>query len=151
MLEEEMDFINEQVRKEANISNTSVKDTETSQAEQLPARFKIKWPSKLDSKTMNEDLLSYLFAKYGEVEALVMGKKSSAIVEYKRLNDAIQCLNDEVNLKDKYSIALKWLGPDLCEPKAAEAPVSEVVEDFATFEEMEMAILKKMQQAAGTS
>jgi hypothetical protein len=146
LLEEEMNFINEQLRQEAKKSNRDDKEQEANQTEQQPARFKIKWPSKLDSETMTEDLLNYLFSKYGEVEALVMGKKCSAILEYKRLADAMQCLNDEMNLLDKYSITLKWLGPDLSAPKAS--PVAEVVEDFASFEEMEMAILKKMKQAA---
>ena len=159
ILEEEMNFINEQIRlekKRASSSKQQQQVTTDSSAETKSPRFKINWPSKLDSSKLNEELLSYLFSKYGEVEALVVSKKSSAILEYRNLADAIKCLNDERFLKDTYSLTIKWLGPDLNKSKPNQAETTEVTclnnEQFTdNFDEMEMAILKKMRQAANAA
>lgn len=151
LLEEEMELIKEQLRQEKKRSNNQSADSneQESQAHQQPARFKVKWPSKLDASAMNEELISYLFSKYGELEALVRSKKSSAIIEYKHLADAKKCLDDEKHLNDTYKITLKWLGPDLARPGNNQEydliPEPENLE--MNFEEMEMAILKKLKQA----
>ena len=81
-------------------------------AENKHVRLKISWPKSDDSNKqveLNEELLNHLFAKYGEIEALVMGKKSTAILEYKRESDAIRCLNDEETLNRMHMISLKSL------------------------------------------
>jgi len=152
LLEEEMNFINEQLRQEKKRSSTQQKDKINELASpQQPPRFKIKWPSKLDASKFNEELISYLFSKYGELEALVLSKKSSAIIEYKNLNDARKCLEDEKYLKETYSITLKWLGPNLNTPnEEVEIVVKNEVTEM-NFEEMEMAILKKLKQAGSTN
>lgn len=147
LLEEEMNYINEQLRMEKKRSSKEKNEPSEGFECAQPARFKINWSNKLDSTKVNEDLISYLFSKYGELEALVVSKKSSAIIEYKHLDDAIKCLNDEEMLKDTYSISLKWLGPDL-NKKVEKTPTEDYVE--MNFEEMEMAILKKLKQANAT-
>lgn len=149
LLEEEMNLINQQLRSEKKRDkNESEESKSNDHSSQQPARFKIKWPSKLEA--INEDLISHLFSKYGELEALVVSKKSSAIIEYKNLYDAIKCLNDEKYLNETYSISLKWLGPDLAQPKPEIQEVTDPMSAYSdmNFEDMEMAILKKLKEAS---
>ena len=63
------------------------------------------------------------------------------------LNDARKCLEDEKYLKETYSITLKWLGPNLNTP-SEEVEIVDVTNEVTemNFEEMEMAILKKLKQ-----
>lgn len=153
LLEEEMNFINEQLRQEKKRSSTQKKEKISEPTSpQQPPRFKVKWPSKLDATKFNEELISYLFSKYGDLEALVLSQKSSAIIEYKNLDDAKKCLADEKYLKDTYSITLKWLGPDLKANDQVEEIVDVTNEEVEmNFEEMEMAILKKLKQAGSNN
>ena len=144
LLEQEMDFIDQQVRMERKRTKEQ-KESKPIVSHQ-PARFKISWPSKLNDK-IDEDLIRALFEKYGEIDVLVIGKKLSAVLEYKHLDDAFKCLNDESNIKDTYSISLKWLGPDL-KSKPAEEVIVEEQNEFQSFEDMEAAILKKLKEAS---
>ena len=157
ILEEEMNFINEQIRLEKKRASSSKHEaTADSSTDVKSPRFKINWPSKLNAAKLNEELLNYLFSKYGQVEALVVSKKASAILEYRNLADAMKCLDDERFLKDTYSLTIKWLGPELNKSKPHQAESANLTclnnEQFTdNFEEIEMAILKKMRQAANAA
>lgn len=148
LLEQEMEFINQQIRLEKKRQKEEALAKESSQQEK--SALKLSWPSKL-KESLREDLIRQILENYGQIENLVMGKKTTAIVEFKNLNDALKCLNDEANLNDKYLLSLKWLGPDPNASKATPAPASsaqpEVIIENDNFEEMELAILKKLKQA----
>lgn len=150
LLEEEMNLINEQLRQEKKRSSAQAAEkSDENLSASLPPRFKVSWPSKLEAKKIDVDLITHLFSKYGELEAVVLSKKSSGMIEFKRLQDAVKCLQDEENLKETYSMSLKWLGPDLSR-KVEEKPLEEVNVELS-FEEMEMATLKKLKQAGAAN
>ena len=162
LIEQEMEFLNEQIRlekKKANESEATKISSASPASQQLnaTARIKISWP-KSCADQLREDLLRHLFEKYGEIEVLVVSKKTSAIIEYKKYSDGIDCLNDESNLNDKYSISLKWLGEQKAyvqelkdNPEVAtQAKVSDQdIEQFNVnnFEDYEAEILKKLKAA----
>ena len=163
LLEEEMNFINEQLRMEKKRSTQDIpaaKPAKVDQVQQL-TRIKISWPSKSSEKKLDDDLLHYLFSKYGEIDVLVVSKKSTAILEYKNQRDAVKCLSDEKLLYENYAITLKCLNsqPPVAEvispkseattsEKGVPAAKEEATVTFDSFEDMEMAILKKLKSAS---
>lgn len=172
LLEEEMNIINEQLQRE----KTAVKrpSTNAKPAAEKPPRIKVTWTGKLDAEahadadttSYDEHYMRHLLSKYGEIELLVISssKKQNAIVEFKKLNAAVNCLEDADRLKETFGISLKWLGPDLSAQKSAEEP-AQVVEPVVpvvpdppvnasenelvglSLEELEMAVLKKMKKS----
>jgi DnaJ family protein C protein 17 len=164
LVEEEMEYVSQQMRME-NKRSTDLKPqpsqpTKVNEAKKS-ARIKISWP-KSYAEQFNQDLLDHLFSKYGEIDILVVSKKTSAILEYKNYADGVNCLNDERHLNDKYSISLKWLGeskadaasekePEVVEIKptsSEKAPDSGAEFNMNNFEDFEMEILKKLKAAA---
>lgn len=175
LLEEEMNIINEEIKKKVQISKTKVNNGENDELNK-PARIKLTWKineSTSNNDFKNEDLLRHLFGKYGTIEILIVNsKKTGAVIEYKNVDDALIVLSDEHNLNKKYGINLKWLGPSLDlikdkvekEKNSFENPIVIVDDDddkkfdknnehelnneqHLSFEEMEAAILKKLQKA----
>lgn len=161
MVEEEMELINQQIRLEKK-RNLDEKQKEVHKPGLTSAnnRIKISWSSKLDEKEIkyDEDILRHIFSKYGEIDILVMSKKSSAIIEYKNDSDSVKCLNDEASLSKKYKLALTSLKVDQ-QPKTNDSPnlanvdsqpAPNPIHQSMSFEEMEMAILKKLKSAASS-
>ena len=165
LLEQEMNFINEQVRMEKKRTTGQVSSKmESKEALKSSPRIKISWSVKAEGSatSLDEDLLRFLFSKYGEIDVLVVSKKSTAILEYKNHSDSFKCLKDADLLNEMYSITLKSLN----EPKPAksenlepsqkrdssENKTSSMEEphllETASFEDMEMAILKKLKAAS---
>jgi RNA recognition motif-containing protein len=149
LLEEEITFLNEELEK--------IKKTKKPQTlDPLLPRFKVTWLNKKFSTELTASLLEHLFSKYGQIEAcLLNSKKTSAIVEFKILDDALNALKDEDNLKKKYSIILTWLGPDLNKTKIQNKEIPDPIlipettnDEFSnlTFEEIEAAVLKKLKK-----
>jgi len=137
--------VNDQLRQEKKKRSTvSQKQDSSVGGDMVPCRFKIKW--KTGQSGLTEELIHHLFSKYGELEALVVSKKSSAIVEYKFLEDARRCLAAEDDLKETYEINLKWLGPQL-DNKIKEEKIVQINGEL-DFDEMEREILKKLKQAS---
>jgi DnaJ family protein C protein 17 len=172
LIEEEMSYINEQLRMEKKRNRdegatTERKEVKPAAANQGHARLKITW-SKTACDQLNEELIRHLFSKYGEIDILVMSKKTSAIIEFKDYEGGLNSLNDEKNLQEKYSISLKWL--------SGEKPgtETEITNDFVTiestkpestthsknllndefslnnFEDFELAILKKLHSSSNS-
>jgi DnaJ family protein C protein 17 len=174
LVEEEMEYVSQQMRMEKKRSTdlktpraTTTANVKVSEPPKKSARIKISWPKNCGEQ-LNEELLNYLFSKYGEIDILVMSKKTSAILEYKNYADGVDCLNDERNLTDKYSISLKWLGESQVEasqekePEVVEIKPPQTIEkhladpgvvDFNlnNFEDFEQEILKKLKAAASNS
>jgi len=170
LLEEEMNFINEQLRMEKKRVSSSFKndkeEAKTKSTSQLPPRIKVSWTVKSEGseKRLDEDLLRYLFSKYGEIDVLVVSKKSTAILEYKNAADAYKCLKDEMVLNEMYTITLKCLGDSkTVNSTVADANLKTELDtgktsngnsndqasfETASFEDMEMAILKKLKSAS---
>jgi DnaJ family protein C protein 17 len=154
LLEEEMNYINEQLRLDKLKENKQQESAKTKKKQTAPPRIKVTWSK--EATKLDHDLLNFLFSKYGEIEVLVVSQKSSAILEYKNYQDSIKCLNDERNLNDNYTIKLKCLDGSIVakddikeETAKSEIPISAPEEeahnfDLNNFEEMEMAILKKL-------
>jgi predicted site-specific integrase-resolvase len=108
---------------------------------------------------MSFKTIQHLFSKYGEIEVcLLNAKKTSAIVEYKKNQDALKVFKDEETLRSKYSIVLTWLGSDISKEKKENqetlndsSPNNQNLsnpDEFTdlSFEEMEAAILKKLKR-----
>lgn len=169
LLEEEINYINEQIRRE-NMKTKRVdedRNKSTLEPSMQPPRIKITWSKNPTAIDHDHDLLNYLFSKYGEIEVLVVSKKSSAILEYKTYEDAIKCLNDERNLNENYSIKLKCIGENLSKTSEDSPSVSSkdhlnnkkkesnsqnednsVDVNLNNFEEMELLILKKLKSTS---
>ncbi len=144
-MEEELSFVNDQLRQEKKNETNAETDIHF-RGDTAPLRFKIKW--KAGKSGLTEELIDHLFSKYGELEALVLGKKASAIVEYKCLQGAKKCMEAEEYLRETYDVSLKWLGPDLsCK---VEAKISSEDGGEIDLEEMEREILKKLKQASSS-
>lgn len=149
LLEQEIELINEQIREEKKRANTQTKKKSSTVTES--PRFKISWSSKIDGSS--EELIRCIFEKYGEIETLVIGKRSSAILEFKNVSHAIELLNDEKKLYDKHSFTIKPLGSEFNSISSCKIKEETIVNnfndcnDFASFEEMEESILKKLKQA----
>jgi DnaJ family protein C protein 17 len=163
LVEAEMEFVSEQVRMDKKRASEAKTSTMTTRTVSGTARLKITWP-KSCAEELNQELLDHLFSKYGEIDVLVVSKKTSAIVEFKNYKDGLNCLNDERNLNDKFLISLKWLGetnPNYEQLDAKETVVNETKtaapilpqNDFnlASFDDFEMEILKKLKAAASNS
>ena len=158
MLEEEMNYINEQLRLDRlknNQTKEPVKVKTTTNKKQTAPRIKVTWSK--EATKLDQDLLHFLFSKYGEIEVLVVSQKSSAILEFKNYDDSIKCLNDERNLNDNYTIKLKCLDGGISKDDIKEENIKTEIPinipheeeethnfDINNFEEMEMAILKKL-------
>jgi len=154
LLEQEVNFVRETL-KEQKISDVK-KEEFTAQH----GRVKASWSAKND---MPQDLLEHLFARYGHVEIVIMSeKKTSAIVEYKAVKDALKAFRDTKGIEDKYGLKLRWLGDkdDLEQMDAAtekepkqKSPTPDKQTKAATssefshlsFDDMEAAILQKLQ------
>ena len=96
--------------------------------------------------------MTYLFSKYGDLEIVVLNSKNTgAIIEYKNLSDALKVLSDEDNLNKKYSISVTWLGPPIQKNNVDDNFTvnddsrSNHEHSHLLFEDMEAAILKKLQ------
>jgi DnaJ family protein C protein 17 len=155
LLEEEMNYINEQLRLDKLKTNQQKETSKIKTTKkQTPPRIKVTWSK--DATKLDQDLLHFLFSKYGEIEVLVVSQKSSAILEFKDYQDSIKCLNDERNLNDNYTIKLKCLDGVKTKDDVKEEKVNVEIQinlkeeeeahtfDINNFEEMEMAILKKL-------
>lgn len=148
LLEEETELINEQIRK----SKIEVEKKPSVGG----ARLKITWP-KSTANEMTEDLLRFMFAKYGQIDILVVSKKTSAILEYKTLAEGKACLRDEEELNKRYGISLKLMnnGPEQQQPEQqpetketsipSSAPTTEL--NFDNFDDFEAQVLKKLKSA----
>jgi hypothetical protein len=152
LLEEEIILLNEELEKVKKQDKHQTKDLK-------PPRFKITWSNKSFSSDLTNSLLEHLFSKYGEIEVcLLNAKKTSAIVEYKKNQDALKVFKDEETLRSKYSIVLTWLGSDISKEKKENqetlndsSPNNQNLsnpDEFTdlSFEEMEAAILKKLKR-----
>jgi DnaJ family protein C protein 17 len=172
LLEEEMNFVNEQIRMEnkrhqAPNKNVLKEEKTTFTSSQTSPRIKISWTIKAEGnqKKLDEDLLRYLFSKYGEIDVLVVSKKSTAILEFKRSEDAYTCLKDEKTLNEMYTITLKCLNDSKKMPDSSKSDLKTELDnskksngnsnnddsslyETASFEDMEMAILKKLKSAS---
>ncbi|CAF0798959.1 unnamed protein product [Brachionus calyciflorus] len=160
LLEEEMNFINQQIRLEKKrTSESETKQTKSNKQQAVP-KIKITWSKEKasDKIKLDENLLNHIFSSYGDIEFIVMGKKSSAILEYKNEQSVIKCYNDEANLNDKYGLVIKIIGelsPTVKNKETSPQKNQEsVVDDLAnfdstkSFEDMEMEILKKLKAAS---
>lgn len=165
LLEEETNFINEQIRLEkVKAAAAAAKQEESKrkldQTEHSTVRIKISWPS---STTFDENSLKDIFSKFGNIETIVVGVKPVAIVEYLNVNDALKCLDDEKFLNETYSLSLKCMDKikrEKQEPKPSptkndQASKTVNVElnenknnEQLSFEDMEMQILKKLKAAS---
>jgi DnaJ family protein C protein 17 len=141
---------------------------------QVP-RIKATWSAQDSNKIrLDESLLNYLFEKYGQIDVFVMNKKSSsALIEYKTYADAIKCINDQNYLSETYGVKIKCLDQkklvtnviptnlgcnensnnsnnnsdlDNNQPEALNGQQGNEF-NFASFEDMEAAILKKLKSA----
>jgi DnaJ family protein C protein 17 len=170
LLDEEMNFVNEQVRLEskkraktsAAAAAAAPSNADTGGESTSVPRIKIAWS--LDflrsdgTKKLDEELLRHLFSKYGQIEVLVVSQKSTAILEFKRNSDAFECLKDAGVLNRMYSITLKCLGEKTPTTKQSKRETViesnsktndvNLFEETTSFEDMEMAILKKLKSAS---
>lgn len=156
LLEEEMNFINQQVRMEKKRSKENIKKDDQRNLNKPIPKIKITLPNNFKESQQlkfDQSLLEHLFSKYGEIEVLVVSKKS-AILEYKDKDSAIRCYNDEENLENNYGLCLKIIG-DIVKEK--QDNIDEVKPDLVSFcdtdsaksfEDMEMEILKKLKAAS---
>ncbi|RMZ98359.1 dnaJ -like protein [Brachionus plicatilis] len=152
LLEEEMNFINQQIRMEKKRSKENEVKYPKENVQGPVPRIKITLPNsskESDKIKFNQSLLEHLFSKYGQIEVLVMSKKS-AILEYKDKDAVLRCYNDESDLEKSYGLCIKILG-DL-EKNASQQNLEERdnvhLDTFSnsdsakSFEDMEMEILK---------
>lgn len=157
LLEEELNFINEQVRQEKKRTTEDSQSQGTKKIKRNPIVIKVSWKNDKNTSEkikIDKDLLEHLFSKYGQIDNLV-AQKSIAILEFKNDLDAVTCLNDEINLKTKYGFSLTRLG-DSKKSETIEKPATKPNEtapkqDFDNFEDLEDAILRKMSEAAEKS
>ena len=136
LLEEEMNIVNQEVK--AKVKKESATPT---------PRIKVTW--KAANEFTDIEVVKYLFSKYGDIEiALLNSKKTGAIIEYTNIKSALKVLEDEENLNKKYSVKVTWLGPPLEEKEELKPTVITNNEHSnLSFEEMEAAILKKLQSS----
>lgn len=154
LLEEENNKIFEQLRQEklkraAKLAEKAPANEKTSST----VRIKVTWP--VDTSGMSQEFLESIFTNYGQIENLILGSKAnkpSALLEFKRRQDAVACLAEQSRLNDTYSIQLKCLDnlESSKSPKRDSEPEvigpSHVVgsNECESFEDMEARILKKM-------
>lgn len=157
LLEEEMNFINQQVRMEKKRSKENdIKVPKFNEKKSVP-KIKITLPNssnESDRIKFDQNLLEHLFSKYGDIEVLVMSKKS-AILEYKDYDSALRCYHDESNLEINYGLSLKILGvlgnfseKNIVEDDTTRSCDIENSNSAKSFEDMEMEILKKLKAAS---
>lgn len=158
LLEEEMNFVNQQVRMEKKRSKEKITKEDKGNLIRSIPKIKITLPNsskECEQLKFDQSLLEHLFSKYGEIEVLVVSKKS-AILEFKDRDSAIRCYNDEANLDNNYGLSLKIIG-DIA--KDSKNDIEEFKKDnnladmsnsesAKSFEDMEMEILKKLKAAS---
>ena len=178
MLDEQISIVNEQVRSEmskkrsaAAPPSSSSKPEPSSHVKSTPVpRIKVSWSSKEERESsskkvkLNEELLNYLFAKYGEIDVLVVSKKkSSALLDYKEHVGAIRCMADSSALELSYGISLMRMDsqgkPETVTesahatqlpPQAEAVSANKEEEDELSqlsFEDMEALVLKRLKTA----
>lgn len=164
LLEQEMNFVSETLKEQK--MHDGRKEEGKKSAKETHGRVKASWSAKNE---MAQDLLEHLFGKYGHIELVIMGeKKTSAIVEFKAMKDAVKAYKDAKALEDRYGVKLKWLGDkeDLDQVQTGtengasrKSPCSDEPEqskestpqfsnsEFShlSFDDMEAAILRKLQ------
>ena len=136
LLEEEMNKINEEIRAKKNSSMA------TNDVQSQPARLKVKW-----RKTLDTELIKYLFEKYGELDIfLISEKKTDGIIEYKNIESAQNAFNDKVNLHTKYDITVQWIGPVIKTTVKEEEVKKDERKKAASLEELEAEFLRDLQK-----
>ena len=59
---------------------------------------------------LNYEQLYIIFSRYGKIKSLIIGKNRTAVLEFKKLSDAIKCINNHENIKIEDCVDMEWLG-----------------------------------------